>query len=387
MKSQQNKTYRVKKLKFDDIDQSFKKEWVDLVSRSISHNVYLDPNFVLSAEENLGKSNMIIRAVYRTDLEKPLLVGLGLFTFRLGDKRMPYPHLQAYQTEHSFLSDLLIDTEDAENIMQVLFKHLAKEFWYLAGLRMADFAVNDAIGKCTLNIPSLNWHEFWGYERAVLQLPETVDDTWSKDISRKRLKNYRKARRELEELGTVEWHYYSEGEINQPLIDNFLQIEHSGWKGEQGTSLFSKSNHVEFFNSLVTRFNHEGQIFFTELTLNNEVIAATCNLISNKWAHAFKIGWDIDYKKYSAGVINEIEFLQYADQSKCNFNTIESGATEDSFINSYWKQRWYLAEGIYSYNAFSRTINLSNDWIRLKIKNLLRLIREIIDKHKQKQDQ
>lgn len=368
-------SYSIRKLVTEDIDQSFKLQWLDLIERAVEPFAYLDPNYVLSAIEGLSKRKLIIRAVYRHDTEKPILVGLGMFWIIYGDLRLPFPHLYAYKTEHSFLSGLVVDNQDTTTIITQLIDSLAKEYWYLAGVRFADFPVDDGLGQQLTSLTGSQWFQFWDFQRATYMLPKQADGSWSKDISRKRLKNYRKAKRELEMLGILKWRLLRADEITQSTVDDFLRVEHSGWKGEAGTSILSDSDHVRFFNSLVNRFKKNDRIFFTELRLNDKVVAGTSNLICKGKAFAFKVGWDIEYKKYSPGIVNEIEFLKYADLEKCDFWVIESGATENSFINHYWKGRWLLAEGVLSIHWFSKTLNSLNNSARILVKKLLKIIK------------
>lgn len=377
--SKQKPKYVYQKYYYEQLDENFIKQWDQLIENAIDPIVYLDANFVLSAEPHLGPSKVYIRAVFCVEQQQKKLVGLALFTFCWGNKRLPFPHLLAYKTKHSFLTGLLIDKDEASNIVKILFKNIAKEFWYCAGMRFVDFPVQDSLAKTIKKQSDIRWFEFWGYERAIYKIPDKNEtDQWSNSISKKRLKNYRKSYKDLETLGDISWEYLSSKKIDQSVIDNYLYLEDTGWKGEHRSSLLAKKNEEAFFNALIKSFQKNEKVFFTELRVGDKLVAATCNLQQNNKAFAFKIGWDNEYKKYSPGIINEIEFLKYANQSNCDFKIIESGATEDSFINSYWKDRWYLAEGIYTFNQLGNTLNSLNNLLRKSLKKIVFKIKKMI---------
>ena len=219
------------------------------------------------------------------------------------------------------------------------------------------------------------WTTFWDYRRAVYTIPADRDESWASEISKKRLSNYRKSLRDMEKLGVLEWQFVPSSEISESTVTNFLRVEHSGWKGEDGTSLLSNSNHAQFFNETIRLLKERNRVFFSELRLNGEVIAGTCNFISGNKAFAFKIGWDIAYKKYSPGIVNEIKFLRKVDKEMLNLCQIESGATENSFIDHYWYERWKLVDGVLAFNQhgifFMRLLETSRQFV----KSLIRWLR------------
>ncbi len=167
-------------------------------------------------------------------------------------------------------------------------------------------------------------------------------------------------------------------EITEITVSNFLALEHSGQKGEQGTSILSDSEDIKFLSEMIELLKAKNQVIFTELRLNKEVISSACNLIYGNKAFAFKIGWDINYKKYSPGIINEIEFLQFADRKKLNFCQIESGAIEDSYLNRYWSGRWLLAEGVFVFKARAEILVTILKFLRRIIKSIVVLYESII---------
>jgi hypothetical protein len=153
-------------------------------------------------------------------------------------------------------------------------------------------------------------------------------------------------------------------------MDDFIRLEHSGWKGDEGTSLYSNPNHRRFFYEMMAGFNETGRAFFTELSLNGKNISSTSNLISGKAGFAFKVGWDIEYAKYGPGILNEIKTLEHGQESLSDIEYIDSSAAQNSYINRFWPGRRDICEGMFSLTPVGHTV-LAGIKMARKMKNSL----------------
>jgi len=369
------KIYEAVKIGFDQIDQNFIRDWIDLIGRCTDPNAYLDPAFVLSALKYLKHKRITIVALYHVYSEQRILVGLGVFEFYMATFRHPFPQFQAYKSTHSPLSGLLIDRDMTFEIVSFLMKYLGTRYWYMVGVRFRDFPTTDALGQVLGQFDKGKWTTFWDYRRAVYTIPEERGDSWSGEISKKRLASYRKSLRDMEKLGALDWQIISSSEVSESTVADFLRVEHSGWKGEKGTSLLSNSRHTQFFKETIEQLRERQQVFFSELRLNGKLIAGTCNFISGNKAFAFKIGWDIDYKKYSPGIVCVIEFLRHTDKKILNLYQFESGSTGNSFIDHYWHERWDIADGFFAFNGHGVLIIRLLETARQSIKSVIRLLK------------
>jgi hypothetical protein len=120
--------------------------------------------------------------------------------------------------------------------------------------------------------------------------------------------------------------------------------------------LRSRPEQEAFFREMAEGFRGEGRLFFTELTIGQAVVASTCNLISGNTGFAFKIGWDPRYAKGSPGVLNEIEFVRAAPSLFPSLEAVDSGASEGSFIEELWTDRWPLASGAFATTPLGRAV-------------------------------
>lgn len=177
----------------------------------------------------------------------------------------------------------------------------------------------------------------------------------------------------LSQLGEVNWEMISHGEISSTHINDFLRLENLGWKRKKKSSLLSNPNDALFFQEMIKNFNGEGRSFFTELKINNQVIASSTNLISGNAGFAFKIGWNPAYAKFSPGIINEILLLENDNGDISNLEYIDSGTSgSNSYIDRIWNEKREIQTGIYIYSKFEK-ITLPIIEFSVKIKKIIKL--------------
>jgi hypothetical protein len=150
-----------------------------------------------------------------------------------------------------------------------------------------------------------------------------------------------RCRRRLGDIGKLQWSAHR-GAIGERQVDDFLRLEHSGWKAESGTSLRSSAGDEAFFRAMTGRFADAGRAFFTELELDGVAVASTANYVSGGAGFAFKVGWDEQYRKFGLGILNEGELVRQAATVCPDLSFMDSGAAEGSFIDKLWPQRRHL---------------------------------------------
>jgi len=374
--------YSARILHLSGLDGEFVRQWASLESHCIELNAYLSPDFVLPAIEHLGdKDDILFLAIYRVDSDdsdngqsRERLCGLGIFRYSKGTRYFPLPHLVAFKSIHSYLTGMLIDAKDSEVILNIMVQSLVHLRPKIHGVYISNLPSQG----CAKLLSSRNvcrgcvfWFEGSKKERAFLRIAEiNKNEDWDSHVSPKRRKNYRRAVKGLSDYGDLEWRIYIGNEVTQRNIDNFLEMEHSAWKVEKKTSLLSARHDEEFFQRMTRSFKSKGRIFFTELCLDGNVIASTCNLMLGEHGFAFKVGYDDSWQKFSPGIVNEMEFLRHLRTLSMPIVEIDSGAGEMSFINSYWPDRKQLVSGVL-------TITLPGK-LSMKILGSIRKLKQIV---------
>ena len=177
---------------------------------------------------------------------------------------------------------------------------------------------------------------------------------WRGHVSPSRLKCLERQWRKLSELGEPGWRYLRGDDVSDDTLERFLALEHAGWKGAEGSSLRSDPRQEAFFLRMTTAFRADGDLFFTELLLDGQAIASSCNPRSGSDGFAFKVAFDPRSAKYGPGLLNELAFLKALEQGVDQFRFIDSGAAPGSFIEELWPDRVPLYSGSIALGRISR---------------------------------
>lgn len=368
-----NHSYTIQVLKPAEINSKLISAWDELEARAIVPNAFLSPHFVLPALRYLESSdNTFGLFVERSSGGLPELVGVALFQARKPTRKFPLKHLAAFASVHSYLSDFLIDQEDAHHALKEIYGYLTNKQHAWHGLYLSNISVDGLFTEEAQAIATdfgMKWKLFEQWSRAIF-LPGQLERDPLGHLSKGQKKNHYRSQRKLQELGTLEWVVQRGTQSLQKSIEEFVRLEHMGWKGEGGTSLYSNANHLRFFIEMMTGFNQKGRAFFTELKLNGKNIASTSNLISGKVGFGFKVGWDIEYAKYGPGTINEIKALEEGYKYISDLEYMDSSAGPDSYMNDLWPRRRELCEGMFCLTPAGRAA-LASVEIARKMKNAL----------------
>lgn len=365
--------YLTRILRLSDIDSRLVSAWADLEARALHPNSFLSPYFVLPALKYLEPSEVCFGVfVEKLSGGSRDLAGAAWFRVCKPTRRFPLKHLAAFESVHSYLSDFLLDREHASDALKEIYGYLTDKRHAWHGLYLNNYSADGIFTGETQAIATdfrMGWNLFSQWSRAVLFANNFGDVTLS-HLSKGQKKNYQKNLRKLEELGTVKWVSTRKTVSLQKKLDEFVRLEHSGWKGDEGTSLYSDPNHLRFFYEMMDGFNKTGRAFFTELILNDKKISSTTNLISGKAGFAFKVGWDIEYAKYGPGIVNEIKILENSHEFISDLEYIDSSAAPDSYINGLWSGRRDICEGMFSLTPVGHAALASLGFAR-KLKSLL----------------
>jgi len=354
--------YRVRAVALGELDSGTARSWEALEERALEPNAFLSPHFVIPAVRHLGSRDSgdepLCVFVEKVGAGPAETVGAGVFVPHRPIRWFPMRHLQAFRSPHSYLSGLLLDRGDAEGAARALLRALPSVAPSAHGVVLEDCSAEGAQRDVLAGVATesgARWQEADRSCRAVFVPSEGGPGYVDAHFGRRQAKNARRLRRRLEERGRVGWRAVFGRDVDDACVERFLQLEHMGWKGQRGSSLRSMPAHEAFFREMVGGFRESGRVFFTELLLDDDVIASTANLISGNVGFAFKIGWHSDYAAQAPGLLNEVEFIQAAPAVCGHLAYIDSGAGQGSFIDEMWVGRRVLSSGVYATTALGRT--------------------------------
>jgi CelD/BcsL family acetyltransferase involved in cellulose biosynthesis len=353
-------TYRIRKQDLHELDAVTLSDWEALEERALEPNAYLSQHFVIPAARHLSPGVhpfvILVEAIGDGDRR---LVALGVFRTEKGTPRFPLRHLVAYRCRHTFLSGLLIDQADASNAVAAFFHGVSARQggWY--GVEFGRYRVDcrlHALCEAAALEMGGQWCAGSTSRRAVLTVREAGESYLERALSVQRRKDLRRRWRRLEEIGATSWRLINGGAIPVRSVEAFIELEHLGWKGSNGSSLRARGHDEAFFRDVVAGFGASGRVFFTELVVADKVVASTSNFVSGRSGFAFKIGWHPDYAKMAPGVLCEYELVRRAPELFPDLDCIDSGAEEGSYIEELWTGRRELAEGVYAVSPVGRRV-------------------------------
>ncbi|HJW02535.1 MAG TPA: GNAT family N-acetyltransferase, partial [Azospira sp.] len=305
---------RVRCVTAADITPADVQAWGALEAEALQPNAYMSPHFVLPALRYLDRPRgAVILLVERVGGGAAQMVAVAVI-HRVGAARLlPLPHHAMYQSRHSYLGSPLLHRDHGGEAALALFEGLARYCWSSAGLILPNV---DPAGPLLATLK-----EAWAARGLVLQpafelrraalIPAQAGPESLR--RRKKYKDLERCRRRLAEQGDVQWLMHRQA-VDADIVESFLRLENSGWKGERQKSLRSRANDEAFFREVVAAFGREGRVFFTEVRLNGQAIASTSNFVSAQAGFAFKIGVDEAYRKYCVGMLNDAELVNQAPQ-------------------------------------------------------------------------
>lgn len=335
-----------------DLTDELIAQWRALEDNSLEGNIYASADFIIPALRHLTPEKKPLIIFIQADNK---LIFVSVFQKELRCIRKPFHSISSYHSTHSLLSGFLVEKNLAELGLSELFKFIRtnKKHWKAIELQLhMDESEQSKLMKTKAKEYGFLWLETHNQIRATL-IPENYSGTTpALSASKSLLKNIRKNKKELAELGSLEYRYIDKPEDISTAIEVFLSLEHCGWKGSKGTSLLAHENHATFFREMTVNLAKRGKVFFTEVLLSGNTIASTINYISGDSGFAFKLGRDENFNKYSIGVINELFLLEKIPEKLSNIKFFDSGSVSGSYMEKLWQEKCLLTSGYLTSNTW-----------------------------------
>ena len=319
--------------------------WESLVRRIRPGKAYLSPQFVRPALGFLEphQDPFIVSIDDGSDAGLSLVALLQPVAM---SPRVLFPHLRAFKSIHSFMTGLIVDSNNPINTVvqffdsirargyggiEMLYRLVETPSWkeILAGARQAGF----------------EWIEYRRFDRAVIRTAEPYNIETS--MTSKRRKAFRHAMKGLEAIGPVEYVVVSDPQELLAASRRFLELEDTRWKHQHCVSLRSQATHEHFFQEMFTSFALAGQARICELRVGERTVSSTVHLISTDTSFAFKLGWDPQFARYKVGICQQVLTALNAQRDFGDVAFIDSCTEDDSFFEKLWPGRRQIASGIF----------------------------------------
>ena len=144
----------------------------------------------------------------------------------------------------------------------------------------------------------------------------------------------RRAKRQLEEQGTLELKHY--GAADPEALEKFYALEASGWKGAEGTAIKCHPSTRQFYDAVAQAAERDGYLSLDFLELNGKPIAGHFGFNLRGRYFLAKAGYDEAFRRHGPGQLLVNEILS---------QTRERGLHEFDFVGpATWDEsRWASA--------------------------------------------
>jgi CelD/BcsL family acetyltransferase involved in cellulose biosynthesis len=319
--------------------------WRRLAERAAEPNVFYTPDFALAAARAFGRD---IEAILVWSAERQLL---GLLPFRRSARRygMKLPLLVGWTHPFAPLGTPLVDRDATAEVTAAFFRHIAGDAALPKLLLLPLLPDEGPVARAlrTAGEQRGGAHAAFGaHRRAALDLaagpPRDLDEV----IGAKRMREARRLRRRLGEVGRAEFAVARAPSDIAPALQRYLALESQGWKGAAGTALVQSAAHRGFAESAFDALAHRGEATVAELALDGRVVASVIALRSADRVWSWKMAYDEGMARFSPGLqaMTEVTAALLADET---IEFVDSCAVPDHpLMDHLWRDRLAMADVI-----------------------------------------
>ena len=321
-------------------------EWRELAARALSPNVFYEPAFALAAAPVFGRG---VGAVLVWSGTSPRRL-LGFFPARIEKRRygIPLPMLVGWTHPFAPLGVPLVEPEAAEPAIAAWLAYLAGHA-ELPGLLLLPLVPEDGLFGAALapilrraRMPAATFNR----HRRALLAPQSGEraDYIERSLSGRRLKELRRIGRRLAEFGALMFTATADLDALDAVLDDFLMVEASGWKGAAGTAALADTALCDFVRTALHGLARDGKVAINRILIDGGAIAAAITLRSGDAAWFWKIAYDERFARFSPGVLLTLALTENL-LDDAEVACADSCATADHpMIDHIWRERLPLCD-------------------------------------------
>lgn len=313
-------------------------EWEDLAANAVEQNIFLFPFFIEASIPLLEEQHPKLISIYNDNI----LIGLFIVSEDIGYAKLPLKFYRTALHPDIFLATPLVREGFAEQFALGLCQWLddcpTSITFNMLSLLSLDNSIGAAIQKISQSQdrPVIIVEK---HKRAAIKPSSQHLEAVIETLSKNRRKGLQRKIKNLSALGDINVEKLKNPNDIDQWIEGFLQMEHSGWKGENQSSTLSITEDTEFFRAMVRNASDNKMVNFFRLTLDDRAIAYTLDLKAEPFGYCVKSSFDETYRKYAPGVLLEYETLKYYLAQK-EFDIIDScTAPNNVMLNDIWPDR------------------------------------------------
>lgn len=308
-------------------------DWDILARETVTENPAYSRQYVLAGLETIDAGANVCAVAISDDNER--LVGFFPFRRRILPP-FPWPVAVGAQNIYQFAGVPLAARRCTDSVIGAWLDGLAagtpSRYWALSNIDLDSGFI--ASVRTQMAARGLSLRVVTPYRRPSLTGKAGSSAAHSAQIIKKsRVKDIERNLRRLREIGAVDFERADEPEQVKQRVEEFLALEQSGWKGQNGTAFLSKDRDTAFARMA---FGGNGPTVVDSLLLDGMPIAMSVNMSNGATLFALKCAYDENYRKFSPGLVLEYLVVEEFFTSGA-FTEMDASTTMDGhIIQEFW---------------------------------------------------
>tara|TARA_R110000796_G_scaffold205698_4_gene321716 strand:+ start:19580 stop:20797 length:1218 start_codon:yes stop_codon:yes gene_type:complete len=338
------------------IDANLVAAWSELASQASEPNIFYEHWFLIPALAQFDHHpDMKLFLLWAGEPGQSQLLGL----LPLGPDnrfgRWPVPYVQNWLHYNCFLGTPLVrkgfEMEFWEQLLDALDAGDWPGFLHINGMTIGGPLDQSLRTVCSGQKRSCDLVH--SQARALLQSDLGSEAYLNATVRGKKRKELRRQAKRLGELGDVTFCHHEDATDLEPWIDEFLQLERSGWKGHNGSALDSSGQTRAFFRDALLGAARAGQLERHDIRLEGSPLVMLVNFHSGRGSFSFKTAFDESFSRFSPGVLLQLENLKILENPAIDW--MDSCASENHpMIDSLWSDRRHIGRFSIELKGISR---------------------------------
>lgn len=314
-----------------------------LCARSVEPNIFFNPRFLAPAMPRLEDKEIRLAVIRDNDEQRSRLRLLVPFSVERPPVPFGVPIMRTWSNPFGPLGTPLVDHDDPEGVIADFFTLLARprlklpQVFVLPEVRLdGPFAAILSTFAASRNLTLVTTGQS---ERPFLQSTLEGDEYLKQALRPHHLREFRRLRRRLSELGKLEHHVArNAGEIRLG-VEAFLSLEAAGWKGRERTAMATDRYRAAFAREAVHRLAERDLCRIHTLTLDGKVIACLIVFIESGTAYTWKTTYDESYSAWSPGTLLMLDVTRYHLDDPNILGTDSCATADHPIMSRIWSER------------------------------------------------
>lgn len=122
-------------------------------------------------------------------------------------------------------------------------------------------------------------------------------------------------------------------------VETFLELEASGWKGEEGTAMACDPGSAAFFAQMCEWFDQRERLRMRVMQGDEKTIVMICNVAAGNALFSFKTAFDEDFRKYAPGLLLQLDDFEAWHERDEEDYMDSCGDPNAQTLNEFWPDR------------------------------------------------